>query len=87
VAGYYFKKFVTTATRRVSPPTSATKSANNGQAKIRFVKIVVVNLAGRRLYSQSRSAVPGTNGHDAIRIDRRGAVLFLYSARRWLARQ
>jgi hypothetical protein len=29
VAGYYFKKFVTTATR-VSPPTSATKSAQSG---------------------------------------------------------
>ena len=29
MAGYYFKKFVTTATR-VSPPTSATKSAQSG---------------------------------------------------------
>ena len=34
MGGYYFKKFVTTATR-VSPPTSATKSALSGHSDCR----------------------------------------------------
>jgi hypothetical protein len=42
------------------PDLTCRLCANNGQADIRVVKIVVVNLAGRRLHPPraSRSAVP-----------------------------
>ena len=54
MGGYYFKKFVTTATR-VSPPTSATKSARSRHAALDWV-------SGAQGQEQSLDAIAASAG-------------------------